>query len=377
MNDLKPQDNDRPAKPAGLFRYRLLIFLAAAAAVSLALALYLTRGPQTEQAVRTGALPPTAGAATGVSPSPVAPISPLSPVSPVQATPIPKRVVQATVQSTAERGLQLYQSGNYTEALKVFNTVAEMQTDDPLVYDTRGSIYTALNDYEHALSDYNRAIQLNPDMAQAYYNRGRVYSLLKRYDEAVADFQMATKLDGRSFGYRANGNIGLIYYQQGQYDKALTAFDASIASADVKADAFYLRGETYIALAKYELAVTDYESAVGRYPQYSSAYQGLGYAYYKLTQYDKAVEALNQALSISPADAVAHLYLALVYVATDKLDSSTAEVSSAAATFSALPPEDQKSIYSRVAADLKTWGQQHPGQAKEVDSIIARLPQPQ
>jgi len=212
---------------------------------------------------------------------------------------------------------------------------------------------------------------------QLYYNRGRVYSLLKRYDEAVADFQMSIKLDAPDFGYRANGNIGLIYYKQGQYDKALAALDASIASTDAKADAFYLRGETYTALSKYEAAIADYQSAVSRFPQYDSAYQSLGYAYYKTAQYAKAVEALDQALGISPTSAVAHLYLVLVYVATDKLDSSTAEISLAATTFSTLPPEDQKSIYSRVATDLKTWGQQNPGKAKEVDSIIARLPQPQ
>jgi hypothetical protein len=71
------------------------------------------------------------------------------------------------------------------------------------------------------------------------------------------------------------------------------------------------------------------------------------------------------------------LYLALVDVATDRLDDATEQISQATAAFSTLPPEDQKSIYNRVVADLGTWGQQHPDKAKEVESITARLPRPQ
>ena len=349
-----------------------MLFLAAIAVLSLLIAYYVAKGSQPGQKSQIGETP----AGPVASPAFISPVSPLTFSSPVPTNSVVVRDVDL-IQTTADSGIRLYESGDYQEALKTFNNVIDMDPGYPLGYDMRGTIYVALNDYEHALNDYNKALELDPTFAQAFYNRGRVYSLLKKYDQALSDLQQSIKHDAAHFGYRANGNIGLIYYQQGQYQKALDAFAASTAYDSSKADVFYLRGETYTALGNYEAAVTDYQSAVSRYPQYDSAYQSLGYAYYKLAQYDKAVEALKQAQNISPTGAVAHLYLALVYVATDKLDSSTAEISGAATTFSALSPEDQKFIYNRVAADLKTWGQQNPDKATEVDSIIARLPQPQ
>jgi tetratricopeptide (TPR) repeat protein len=380
VNDLKPQDSDRPSNPAGLFKYRIAIFLAAAAVLALVLALYLTGGGQMGQAVKPGILPSTSNTTpdipTAVSSSPALPISPVSPVSPLS---VPSKAASPSaveIESMAENGLQLYRSGDYTAALEMFDTVVKADPGNPAAYDARGSIYAALNDNEHALSDYNRAIQLDPSFAQAYYNRGRVYSLLKRYDEAIADLEKSIELDAIGFSYRANGNIGLIYYKQGQYDKALAAFNASISSTSAKADAFYLRGETYTAMGKYDAAIADYQSAIERFASYDLAYQGLGYAYYKTAQYDKAAEALNQAIGISPDSPTAHLYLALVDVATDKPDSATGEVSRAAAAFSTLPPEEQQSLYSRVTADLKAVVQQNPGKAKEVEAIIAGLPQP-
>jgi tetratricopeptide (TPR) repeat protein len=381
VNDLKPQNSDRPSNPAGLSKYRIVIFLAAAGVLALVLALYLTGRSQTGQAVKPSALPSTpspSNTPTAVSSSPVLPISPVSPVSPLS---VPSQAVVpgikvSSAQTVADSGIRLYESGNYQEALKTFNKVVEMDPGYSLAYDMRGTIYVALNDYEQALNDYDKAIELDPAFAQAFYNRGRVYAMLKKYNQALNDLQQSIKLDPVLFGYRGNGNIGLIYYQQGQYQKALDAFAASIAFDSNKADAFYLRGETYTALGKYEAAITDYQSAISRFASYGLAYQSLGYAYYKTAQYDEAAEALNQAVSISPDSPTAHLYLALVDVATDKPDSATGEVSRAAAAFSTLPSEEQQALYSRVTADLKAVAQADPGKAKAVESIIAGLPQP-
>ncbi len=378
MNDLKLQNSDRPSRPARPFRYRVLIFLAGLAALSLGVAFYLTGGFQKGQAVKTEASPTALAVSTVASPSPVAlPVSPLSPVSPVPTTPSTSAGLDADMaMSMLQSAVQLHEAGNNEQALETLNNMLKADANNPLAYDLRGTIYTASKDYDRALSDYDRAIELEPSFAQAYYNRGRIYSLLKRYDEALADLQMSAKLDPATFGYRANGNIGLVYFKQGQYDKALAAFDSSVASKDAAADAFYLRGETYTALGKYEAAIADYQSAISRFARYDLAYQSLGYVYYKTAQYDKAAEALNQAIGISPDSPTAHLYLALVDVATDKPDNATGEVSRAAAALSTLPLDEQQSLYSRVTADLKAVAQQNPGKAKAVESLMAGLPQP-
>ncbi len=226
------------------------------------------------------------------------------------------------------------------------------------------------------MKDYDQAIELDPSLAQAYYNRGRVYSLLKRYDEALSDLEKSIQLDSHNFGYRAMGNIGLIYHRTGEYEKALEAFEASISYDDTKADVFYLKGETYTAIEDYQAAINAYEAALARLPSYDAAYESLGYAYYKTDQYDKAAEALNHALEIYPDSPVAHSYLALVHLATDDVESAETEISRVASSFSTLLQEEQELVYARVASELKAFAQGNTDKAAEVDTIINLMPQP-
>jgi tetratricopeptide (TPR) repeat protein len=361
-------------KSSALAKYRGGLFLLAIAVLAFLITYYVAKGSQPGQKSQIGETP------TGpvASPAFTSPVSPLTFSSPVPTNSIVIRDLNL-IQSTAESGVSLYESGNYTEALKAFNSVIDMSPDDPMPYDMRGTIYTALNDYEHALNDYDKAIALDPTFAQAFYNRGRVYGFLKKYDEALSDLQQSIKFDAARFGYRANGNIGLIYHEQGQYQKALNAFAVSVAYDSTKPDVFYLRGETYTAFGKYDAAITDYQSAISRFPQYDSAYQGLGYAYYKLGQYDKAIEALNHAVEISPNSPAAHLYLALVYLAQNDASRAKTEVSQGAktfTTFTALSQEDRQLIYTRVTADLKAFAQKNPDKAADVESMVKQIPAP-
>ena len=47
------------------------------------------------------------------------------------------------------------------------------------------------DDYENALKDFNSALQLNPDIAEAYSNIGLIYYQKREYDKAVNAFTKA------------------------------------------------------------------------------------------------------------------------------------------------------------------------------------------
>lgn len=372
-------NNDGPSRPSIFAKYRGGIFLLAVAALSLIIAFFLARGFQNRGDIGTRDLPSTTvtSAPSATPASHLSPMPPISPVSPISASPPASKAVEPiSIEDLAETGVQLYKRGNYEEALEIFNTIVEAEPDNPVAYDIRGSIYAALEAYEDALKDYDQAIELDPSLAQAYYNRGRVYSLLKRYDEALSDLEKSVQLDSRNFGYRAKGNIGLIYHRMGEYEKASEAFEAAISYDDTKADVFYLKGETYTALEDYQAAINDYEAAIARFPGYDAAYASLGYAYYKTDQYDKAAEALNHALEISPDSPAAHSYLALVHLATDDVESAKTEVSRLASSFSTLPQEEQELVYARAVGELKAFAQENTDKAAEVDAIISLIPQP-
>lgn len=303
------------------------------------------------------------------------PVSPLSPLSPILSS-TPAEAIQEEIEAQIKLGMTLYESQNYQEALRILNDALTLAPDSFLAHNVRGSVYVETGEYQKAVEDFSKAIDLEPLFPHAYYNRGRVYRFTEQYEEAITDLTKSIELSQDEFGYRANGNIGLIYHQMGEYNKALEAFEKSISyNEDERADVYYFRGETYSAMGNYEAAIADYQAAIERFSNYGQAYQGLGYAYFKTDRLNEAVEALNQALQISP-NPVPHLYFTLVYLALEDFDQAQAQATQAAESIDQLPQEEQNRILVGVLADLETFRENHPNRAEEVNTIIALLPAP-
>lgn len=304
------------------------------------------------------------------------PVSVVSPISPINVESSPISNEDWNLFSKAE---ELFLAGDYLASVSAFSRLLEIDPKNEIALTYRGNAYIELGDYSKAIASYTEAINLNPDTyPQPYYNRGRAYMFLEEYDKALADLEKSIELDHYDdidFAYRANGNIGLIYRKLGNYEKALDAFSQSIsASNGTQADAFYLRGETYLEMGNYEAAIADYESAISRFPRYHLAYQSLGYAYYKTGQFDPASEALNQALAISSNSPQAHFYLGLLYLATDDIDQAQAEISQATTLSANIPPDEQASIYHRIIADLEIFAEEHSDKSEAVKSLIEMIP---
>ncbi|MCL4302451.1 MAG: tetratricopeptide repeat protein [Anaerolineae bacterium] len=353
---------------------RILVVIIALVAVAGVALYWVNRTPRPEdsQLMPTAVSAPTA---TAIANAAVSPISPLSQVSPPPAVTADSDPAQTEV--LLNSGIALYEKQDYQGAIKIFDEILSTDPKNALAYNARGSAYLDLKDYDKAVADYTKAIELETLLPHAYYNRGRAYTLLKKYDNALADLQHSAQLLPAEFGYRANGNIGLIYHQQGEYARALDAFATAISFDDSKADTYYLRGETYTAMENYEAAINDYQAALSRFPNYNQAYQGLGYASYKIGHFAQAQETLNKALEISSNSPMTHFYLMLVYLATEQLDPAKAEVSLAMDNIGALSEEEQNSLFKRVLADLETFVQENPAKDRDAKALINLIPEPQ
>lgn len=299
-------------------------------------------------------------------------VEPVSPISPIKTT-----ETAAQTGQEIETGLRLYDNEQYEQALRIFEQVLEREPENYIALNARGSTHLALEDYNSALDDFTETIHLEPLFPHAYYNRGRAYTSLEQYEEALADFRQAAQFSPDEFGYRANGNMGLIYHRQGEYDNALEAFEQSISYDGSKADVYYFRGETFTAMEDYPAAIADYEAAIERFPEYDLAYQGLGYAYYKTGQLDQAREVLEQALEISPNSPTVFLYLTLVELAADNSNRAQELASQAAESITALPEEEREVVLTRGLADLETLAEANPDQVEIVEAIIELLPLPE
>ena len=115
-------------------------------------------------------------------------------------------------------GITLMEKGNYQQAINMFNKSVELNPLDHAAYNTRGEVYSKLNNYKQAMEDFNRAIiainhghEPNPkgfvglakilkeqnwerqeDLIQAKYyrNRGLAYEKLGNKNQAIEDLKI-------------------------------------------------------------------------------------------------------------------------------------------------------------------------------------------
>jgi tetratricopeptide (TPR) repeat protein len=315
---------------------------------------------------------------TSVASSPL--FSPLSPLIGPITSPLSTESVEAEADGQLFAEAESYfNSGNYQKAVSTFDQILEIDPNNPIALTYRGNALTELRQYEDAIADYTRAIELAPsNYPQPYFNRGRIYRLLQEYDKAIADLEKSVELDSFddiNFSYRANGNIGLIYYELGEYPKALEAFDAAIAANNTPADTFFFRAETHTALEDYQAAIADYQAAITRFPRYDLAYQGLGYAYYKAGQLSLALTALNQAADISPNSPATYFYLGLVHLAKNDIDQAETEISRAVTLSGYLPLEEQNALYQKILTDLDSFAANDPASSDDVKNLLSLIPE--
>ncbi len=125
-----------------------------------------------------------------------------------------------------KRAFELYQKGDYDNAIAAYTKAIEHKPDDAEAYYNRGFLYAEKGEYDHAIADYDKVIELNPKYAYAYYNRGVSYGEKGEYDHAIADYDKVIELNPKYAD--AYYNRGTTYHGKREYDRAIADYDKAI-----------------------------------------------------------------------------------------------------------------------------------------------------
>ena len=97
-----------------------------------------------------------------------------------------------------EKAYQLSEDGNYTQALKYFYNILEIEHDNIGVIIDYGVTLQNLELYHQALEVYDRALSLQPKNTTALINKGSVFHTLEKYTDAIACYDIVLNIDKSS-----------------------------------------------------------------------------------------------------------------------------------------------------------------------------------
>jgi tetratricopeptide (TPR) repeat protein len=152
--------------------------------------------------------------------------------------------------------LALVKAGKGPEAVELARAQVTAAPDDPDALFTLG-LAQSEQDYTEAIRSFRRALELAPRHALARYNLALVLNRDDRQAEAAAELERLVATDPRP---EAHYQLGVIYWHQGDLDRAVRALRAAITAEPRYADAYYTLG----AILKGRRDWTGASEALGR-----------------------------------------------------------------------------------------------------------------
>ena len=218
--------------------------------------------------------------------------------------------------------------------LRHFSVRIDDNEKDEIAYAHRGMIFHELEDYDNALNDLNSSLGLNKKNPVTWMHRGMVLKAQDRNKLAAEDMLYAIKLvEGKTKPADVKDdpkakddpkskdekpavrvspkklatyyfNLGLVFYADDQFQRAISYYDKAIKLNDEIALWFVSRGSAHLNLDDIDAATADYKKSLELEPDLADAWIGLSNIALIEEDFDAALEAANKAVELQPKNAM-------------------------------------------------------------------------
>ena len=137
-------------------------------------------------------------------------------------------------------------------------------------------------------------IEIAPDYPGAINNLGYALKNAGRTEEALEIWQK--QLLSKNPNKRINFNIGIIFFEQGQYQKAIEKFSIALETYPEWLDVYEYLADANIKLGNYQKAIQVYIRALKVKPDNPYTLDALAAAYAETDQFQKAVQTAQKAI---------------------------------------------------------------------------------
>lgn len=214
-------------------------------------------------------------------------------------------------------GIVYLNGQKYDQAIPEFKKCIQLDSSDSQAKELLGICegISARNkgDYQSAIKFFQDVLKINPQNADASrmlnQSLAKNYMDQNKYAEAVTALTRVVEEDPKNFS--AYQNLGLIYYQQKDFKKAVSYWEQALR-LQKEPQIYKVLGSSYYNLGDFNNAILNYKKFVQletskdlkeQNPEsLGDTYYNLGVAYNDNALYDDAAEAFEQAYKVNPKD---------------------------------------------------------------------------
>ncbi len=127
-------------------------------------------------------------------------------------------------------GVASLNKGDPRGALRALYAAVKADPELPQAHNALGLVYHTMGKNAPALQHYRQAVALKADFSEAYNNMGIVLLATGQYDAAISAFEAALSNILYSTPHLAEGNMGWAYYKLGEVARARAHIEAAVAA---------------------------------------------------------------------------------------------------------------------------------------------------
>ncbi|MEW8037041.1 MAG: tetratricopeptide repeat protein [Candidatus Thiodiazotropha sp.] len=195
--------------------------------------------------------------------------------------------------------------------LLLLGTACADKTESKQKYFDRGMELFEQGNFTKARLEFKNVLQIDPKDANAYYMFGQIEEKEENWPKAYALFLRATELDPRHVD--AQVHLGTIFALAGETEKALAAADAALEVKPNDAAAMVLKGFVKAKMGEKDAAINDVLAVIESDPSNVEASSLLAALYADQGEMERAIRIAKESLAKHTDRAASYLLLARLH----------------------------------------------------------------
>ena len=185
-------------------------------------------------------------------------------------------------------------------------------------FKAHNNLATALGqtDLDRAIFHYKEAVRIHPQYVTALGNLGLAFFNKGNYDEAVSYFTKAVKINPKKIDMRMD--LANIFFLQGKHEKAISQYREILKTDSKNANAHFNLALMLSDQKKFDQAELHYKEALKINPNHETAHYNLGNIELKQGKLKEAFTHFAEAIKIKPGYVQAYNKIGLVLLKQGK-----------------------------------------------------------